>query len=99
MKTLLEQVFASTLELTKELKKVEHVFVTSEDLDNWSDAIYEAPRIGYISKYDYYDEYAIIYIKDGFVCGVPLSEGLEHEKVFALKELSTDELCNIANNI
>ena len=92
MRELVEQVKAATLELLKQLKKVDHVFITSERVAEWGDEMYDAPRVSAIDKYEHYNEYAITHIKDGRIYGFSLSEDIDNSRVFEFEELTSDEL-------
>ena len=52
-------------ELVDELEFTDAEFLTQEEYDDCSDAIYDAPSVYRVSKYGTYDEYAIMKIENG----------------------------------
>jgi len=95
MKTLEEKIYDMITELRNELKTYDKVFITDDELEEWDDVFYDVPRISDVSKYEYYEEYAIISIKGGVLRTLCISEGSDDEKNFNVDDITIDELLNI----
>ena len=61
-------------EMVEQLKTTSAEFLTQEEYDDCSDAIYDAPSVYRVSKYGTYDEYAIMKIENGRLSAIGKGE-------------------------
>jgi len=83
-------------EMVEQLKTTSAEFLTQEEYDECSDAIYDAPSVYRVSKYGTYDEYAIMKIENGVLTVIGKSE-TDGKLNFDISELNLGEVVYLCN--
>jgi|DEB0MinimDraft_12_1074336.scaffolds.fasta_scaffold01732_4 hypothetical protein len=100
MRKLIESIETGLEELQQQLNDEVAEFATDAEYENCDSCIYDAPRVGVITKHDYYISYAVLRINKGVVtlCGLGDDYGFKIEPT-SINRLTADEIMVIASNI
>jgi hypothetical protein len=96
MNELKKQVESLMSDVYRTLLDYDEVILTNEQYDNDNDLVWDVPRVGVVTKYGYYIEFAITKItKGGEITGKGLGEDWGDTYSFTVNELSYGEAVNL----
>ena len=85
--------------MSEYLSKKDIEFISDKQYDEFDDKIYDYPRVGYITKHDFYNEYVVCRINKGELFCKGVGDNYGEVLHTNLDELSMGELDNLYTEI